>query len=104
MLHDIIIIHKRIIFAKISKLYLPKYVFSVILYTNNKKYEANNMSITWNAEKTEIQTMTKSTVVAVRFTAEFNSSAWKFAEAQWRDIGKENPSWQKYLQEKTKEW
>ena len=103
MLHDIIIIHKRIIFAKISKLYLPKYVFSVILYTNNKKYEVNNMSITWNAEKTEIQTMTKSTVVAVRFTAEFNSSAWEFAETQWHDIEKENPSWKKYLQEKTEE-
>jgi len=103
VLHDIIIIHKRIIFAKISKLYLPKYVFSVISYTNNKKYEANNMSITWNAEKTEIQTMTKSIEVSVRFTAEFNSFAWEFAETQWRDIGKENSSRQKYLQEKTED-
>ena len=103
MLHDIIIIHKRIIFAKISKLYLPKYVFCVILYTNNKKYDVNDMSITWNGEKTEIQIMTKSIEVSVRFTAESNSSAWEFAESQWHDIGKENPSRQKYLEEKTKE-
>jgi len=103
VLHDIIIIHKKIIFAKIAKFYLPKYVFSVISYINNKKYEVNNMSITWNAEKTEIQTITKSTVVAVRFTAEFNSSAREFAETQWRDIGKENSSRQKYLQEKTED-
>ena len=103
MLHDIIIIHKKIIFAKIAKFYLPKYVFSVILYTNNKKCEANNMSITWNAEKTEIQTMTKSIEVSVRFTAESNSSAWKFAESQWCDIGKEELSRQNYLQKKTKE-
>ena len=61
------------------------------------------MSITWNAEKTEIQTMTKSIEVSVRFTAEFNSSAWEFAETQWHDIEKENPSWKKYLQEKTEE-
>ena len=61
------------------------------------------MSITWNAEKTEIQTMTKSIKVSVRFTAESNSSAWEFAESQWCDIGKEDLSRQKYLQEKTKE-
>ena len=103
MLHDIIIIHKRIIFAKIAKFYLPKYVFSVILYTNNKKYEANSMSITWNAERTEIQTTTKRIEVSVRFAAESNSFAWKFAESQWRDIGKEDLSRQNYLQKKTKE-
>ena len=61
------------------------------------------MSITWNAEKTEIQIMTKSIEVSVRFTAEFNSSAWKFAESQWREIGKEDFSRQNYLQKKTKE-
>ena len=103
MLHDIIIIHKRIIFAKISKLYLPKYVFCVMLYTNNKKYDINDMSITWNGEKTEIQIMTKSIEVSVRFTAESNSSAWEFAESQWHDIGKEDLSRQNYLQKKTKE-
>ena len=61
------------------------------------------MSITWNAERTEIQTMTKSIEVSVRFTADSNSFAWKFAESQWCDIGKEDLSRQNYLQEKTKE-
>ena len=61
------------------------------------------MSITWNAEKKEIQTMTKSIEVSVRFTAEFNRSAWEFAEPQRHDIEKENHSWKKYLQEKTED-
>jgi len=41
--------------------------------------------------------------IEMYFNAESNSSAWKFAESQWHDIGKENPSRQKYLEEKTKE-
>ena len=41
--------------------------------------------------------------IEMYFTAEFNSFAWEFAETQWRDIGKENSSRQKYLQEKTED-
>ena len=41
--------------------------------------------------------------IEMYFKAEFNSSAREFAETQWYDIGKENPSWKKYLQEKTKD-
>ena len=41
--------------------------------------------------------------IEMYFNAEFNSSAWEFAETQWHDIGKEDLSRQNYLQEKTKE-
>lgn len=41
--------------------------------------------------------------IEMYFNAEFNSFAWDFVETQWRDIGKEDSSWQKYLQKKTKE-
>ena len=41
--------------------------------------------------------------IEMYFNAESNSSAWKFAESQWCDIGKEDLSRQNYLQKKTKE-